>query len=734
MSQEDQRKCSSGKPYAARTRRWRCGCRHPFVTIMFIVGVVSFAAAAHGAGPIRLHPENPHYFLWRDKPTILITSAEHYGAVLNRAFDYTQYLNTLQANSFNLTRTFSGAYCEPVGAFNIERNTLAPAAGDLLCPWARSEVPGYANGGNKFDLTRWDREYFERLRDFVAQAGRRGIVVELVLFCPFYRDSMWQLSPMNIRNNVNGIGAMERTDVYALKDRDLLAVQDAMVRKVVEALKDCDNVYYEICNEPYFGGVTIPWQHHIAETIARAEARFEHKHLIAQNIANKSKVVENPSPHVSILNFHYAKPPEAVAQNYHWDRAIGDDETGFAGEDRVKPYRLEGWDFIMAGGAVYSNLDYSFAVGHEDGSAEINAPGGGGPELWQHLRALKDFIHTFDFVAMKPDNAVITGSTPEGTTARALVEPGRAYAIYVKGNNLRELSLDLPAGPYQAEWIDTKTGNIEKSESFTHGGGSKTLAAPGYSDDIALRILRAEKKRRGLLFESDFEGEDLKGWKISGNAPTVARGLARAGKQAMKTSLDRHKDKVAYRTEVSGPRAEIGKEYWYGFSILLPEDYRPDRIWEIVAQWHGVPDFDAGENWRNPVMALSTTNGRWSWVSRWDAKRNTFASGKRQYGGTRDYDLGPYRTGVWTDWVIHIKWSYGSDGFLEVWRDGRAVIDAGGPNAFNDEHGPFFKMGLYKGWRDPDRPSGAVNRRTLYHDEFRMGGSEASYADVAPGS
>lgn len=30
--------------------------------------------------PIALHPDNPRYFLWRDKPTILVTSGEHYGA------------------------------------------------------------------------------------------------------------------------------------------------------------------------------------------------------------------------------------------------------------------------------------------------------------------------------------------------------------------------------------------------------------------------------------------------------------------------------------------------------------------------------------------------------------------------------------------------------------------------------------------------------------------------------
>ena len=87
--------------------------------------------------PIRLHPKNPHYFLWRGKPTVLITSGEHYGAVLNRSFNYKAYLKTLASHGFNLTRTFSGAYCEPVGAFKIKNNTLAPAEGYLICPWAR---------------------------------------------------------------------------------------------------------------------------------------------------------------------------------------------------------------------------------------------------------------------------------------------------------------------------------------------------------------------------------------------------------------------------------------------------------------------------------------------------------------------------------------------------------------------------------------------------------------------
>ena len=288
------------------------------------------ALTAPAAAPLALHPRNPHYFQFRGKPTIIITSGEHYGAVLNLDFDYAKYLKTLAKDGLNGTRTWAGAYCEPPSAFNIQSNTLAPLPGRFICPWARSAEPGYPNGGNKFDLNKWDDAYFKRLRGFMAEANRRGVVVELNLFCPFYEEGMWRLSPMNAANNINGVGAVARTNVYTLDHNGgLLAVQEAMVRKLVAELKGFPNLYYEICNEPYFGGVTLEWQHHIADVITETEKALRVRHLISQNIANDKAKVESPHSAVSILNFHYATPPDTVAMNYGLKRVIGDNETGF---------------------------------------------------------------------------------------------------------------------------------------------------------------------------------------------------------------------------------------------------------------------------------------------------------------------------------------------------------------------------------------------------------------------
>jgi hypothetical protein len=445
--------------------------------------------------PLALHPQNGHYFVYEGKAAILITSGEHYGAVLNRDFDFRKYLDTLAADGLNLTRTFSGAYVEPEGAFKIAENTLAPKRGRFLCPWARSDQPGYANGGAKFDLTRWDDEYFARLKEFVAYAKERGVIIEMNLFCPMYEEIQWKMSPMNAANNVNGFGKVGKHEVYDLtKNRDLQPVQEALVRKIDAELRDADNVYYEICNEPYFGGVTMEWQHRIADVIVDAEKEFPHRHLISQNIANGAKKVSSPHPAISIFNFHYAHPPDAVAQNYGLEKVIGDNETGFKGtaDDH---YRMEAWEFILAGGGLYNNLDYSFTAGHEDGTFQYPAtqPGAGSVAFRKQMAVLARFIKQFDFVKMKPARESISGSLPKGARWQLLAEAGRQYAGYFKGAARTRFTLDLPAGKYDVQWADAISGKAAAaSSSRAHAGGAAEFEIPSELNEVAWRVVRAD--------------------------------------------------------------------------------------------------------------------------------------------------------------------------------------------------------------------------------------------------
>ncbi len=463
-----------------------------------------FASEGFASEPLSLHPDNPHYFLWRGKPTILIGSGEHYGALLNTEFDFERYFTALAKDGLNHTRTFSGTYREVPGSFGITDNTLAPKPGHYLAPWARSPEPGYYDGGNKFDLKRFDPRYFDRLRRFMQAADRHGVVVEFVLFCPLYDEELWRASPMNARNNINGIGNCPSSEVLTLKHPDLVQVQVAFVRKVVEVLNEFDNFYFEVCNEPYVKNVPLDWQYKIIETIVETESGLPKKHLISMNIANGSKKVDDPHPHVAILNFHYCTPPDAVALNYHLGRVIGENETGFRGRDDIL-YRTEAWEFILAGGGLFSHLDYSFTCAHPEGTfREYKSPGGGSPELRQQLGILKRFIESFDFIRMKPSQEVLVNK-PRGFNVRILGEPGVAYAGYTcvalphRPKNLSEyilkdtvltLELRVPAGMYQVEWLSPVTGTTLAKDTVRCDSGTLTLVTPRFDTDIAFRLLK----------------------------------------------------------------------------------------------------------------------------------------------------------------------------------------------------------------------------------------------------
>jgi hypothetical protein len=460
---------------------------------LFFIILLTEVAVLHAA-PLALYSDNPHYFLWHGKPEIIVTSGEHYGAVLNLDFDYRRYLDTLAKDKLNGTRVWAGSYAEIGGNFNIAGNTLAPAHGRFIAPWARSEEPGAFDGGNKFDLTHWNDAYFKRLRDFVGYASKKGVIVEINLFCPMYEESMWNICPMNARNNINGVGKVSRHDPLTLdKSGGLLPIQEAMVRKFAAELRSFDNVYFEIVNEPYATNPRVPddWQRHITDVLADEMKDWRQPFLISWNIANAKTVVTHPHPAVSIFNFHYAAPPDTVAMNWGLNKVVGDNETGFRGTNNL-PYRTEAWDFIFAGGALFNHLDFSFTVGHEDGTFTYPAkqPGGGNLTLRGQLHILSDFVHGLNFVRMKPDNSIIKGGVSEGGSARALVEPAKACAVYVRqpGTNSISLQLSLSAGKWRAEWVDTKTGVIAGHLKFD-GEGTNTLTSPAFADDIALRIL-----------------------------------------------------------------------------------------------------------------------------------------------------------------------------------------------------------------------------------------------------
>jgi Polysaccharide lyase len=165
-----------------------------------------------------------------------------------------------------------------------------------------------------------------------------------------------------------------------------------------------------------------------------------------------------------------------------------------------------------------------------------------------------------------------------------------------------------------------------------------------------------------------------------------------------------------------------GAERWYGFSILLPSSsfgQVDPRSAEIVAQWHHAA------NTGSPPLALGVLNGRWTIWQHWKV------SGIVPVETGRWTDPTAHALGQWTDWVVHVTWSSGSTGSVEVWKDGQLVYDVNGKNKDADDPGVYMKFGIYK-WDWKSNPTRPVDNRVLFHDALRIADHTGSYGSVAP--
>lgn len=237
-----------------------------------------------------------------------------------------------------------------------------------------------------------------------------------------------------------------------------------------------------------------------------------------------------------------------------------------------------------------------------------------------------------------------------------------------------------------------------------------------------------------LILTSDFENDtDFKAWNkeaCRSNSIQLSNVVARKGQTAARFELTKN-DILDFdgftRAEIRRTNETDG-ERWYGFSNFLPADYTADPLAEMIAQWHDVPDFILGESWRSPPISFQIIKDHYYVNCLWSA---SVINTDLTKDGEQKTDLGPVDKNKWNDWVFHIKFSYKSDGIIEVWKNKTKIFTYNGPNSYNDRSYPYFKIGVYKwGWNgwaifSPE------SKRVLYYDEVRIGNSNASMEEVS---
>ena len=163
--------------------------------------------------------------------------------------------------------------------------------------------------------------------------------------------------------------------------------------------------------------------------MSRTAATTGERLLIAINYQDRVYQITDLHPAVSICNFDYAIP-DAVMENRHLNRVIADDETGFSGQLET-PYRKEAWAFLLAGGGLFSHLDYSFTTSFPNGKAPtIGAtPDYGSEDLRRQLAFMRSFLEEIEVWRLRPCNEIAVWRSESGRTL-AMADLGRLYAIY----------------------------------------------------------------------------------------------------------------------------------------------------------------------------------------------------------------------------------------------------------------------------------------------------------------
>lgn len=170
---------------------------------------------------------------------------------------------------------------------------------------------------------------------------------------------------------------------------------------------------------------------------------------------------------------------------------------------------------------------------------------------------------------------------------------------------------------------------------------------------------------------------------------------------------------------------------WYGFSYYLPsKDFvqtATDANFAIVFQLHAVPDFFLKEPYRQPLLDLSFRNAEFVCSYSYDLDKISPANKNIQTNRKfKPIDSLLNMHDKWTDVVLHVKLSLENEGVVQVWVNGKQVLDDHAVNiGYNDAVGPYPGWGIYA--------YGGPEHFVEYLDEIRVGDKNANYSMVAPG-
>lgn len=431
------------------------------VSTALIVALACPLQESQARGPLTVCPVNSYWFADSQGDAVFLTGSHTWANRQERGvegrtphFDYKAYLDFLESHGHNFIRLWAWEHARWMQFVSPEVPIrYAPS------PWLRTGPGKAIDGQPRFDLTRFNPDYFERLRDRIESAQRRGIYVAVMLFQGFSLDkrrgrketqgNAWHGHPMNTANNVNGINGNPSGDdsgreTHTLGVPEITRLQEAYVRRTIEAVGDFDNVLWEIGNECH--RQSVPWQYHMIRFIREVESKRPTQHLIGMTGApiNNDALMNSPADWIS-----------PIGQQYLTDPPVSSGETVVVVDtDHIKP-----WDHSPSW--VWKNLlrgnNFILMDGYMD--FRLGTPEQPDPK-WnptrQAMGLAQRLAERVDLKRMPPQPNLTS-------TGYCLADPGRAYLVYQPTQG--GFSMQLAEGKYQGEWLNPTDGKVVQKDS-----------------------------------------------------------------------------------------------------------------------------------------------------------------------------------------------------------------------------------------------------------------------------
>jgi hypothetical protein len=414
---------------------------------------------------------NPFYFQDAQARPVVLIGDYTWGTFSDLDYDYKALFDSHRARGLNLCRVWLWWGMEQ---FSPETRYLGGPR--HIEPYLRPG-PGTARDGRpKYDLARFNPAFFERLRDVCSAARKRGIFLQLITMdaCMLNNPpSLWTLHAYHRDNNINGVdgdpdntgkGTDGRKGFCSMGNPRAMEFQKAYIRRLVDAVNEFENIYFEIANENPSGA---EWELHLCDFISECEKDKPRRHLtMPRDLPSHCEVVLRWDPalvHAGLLAKRTLKQP--LIFDTDWTINSNDDEV-----------RKAMWSAVLSGG----HFDYM------DDSLEFRTSPGRDrrPDLHKQIDYLAAFMKHLKPWEMPPDDG--------------LVQSGRAFAIasptqlaaYLPGGGGVTLGLAKIEGDLTARWYNPRDGTFREPFSV-RGGGGVELNAPD-ANDWALVIRRGK--------------------------------------------------------------------------------------------------------------------------------------------------------------------------------------------------------------------------------------------------